>query len=71
QVHLKFSTLNNIELLKSGDLEKEHDYFIRLSAYLEPITFIGDNSKLDLMLYWNNKKPVINTESFNLSIFYH
>ena len=70
-VHLQFSTLNNIELLKSGDLEKGHDYFIRLTAYLDPITFIGEKSDLDLMLYWNNKKPVINTESFNLSIFYH
>jgi len=71
QVHMNFSALNNIKLLKSGDLEKGRDYFIRLMAYLDPVTFIGEKSNLDLMLYWNNKKPVVNTETFNLSIFYH
>jgi len=71
QVHRNFSTLNNIYLLKAGDLEKGKNYFIRLTAYLDPITFISQKSNLDLMLYWNNKKPIVNTESFNLSIFYH
>ncbi|MDO9548940.1 MAG: DUF4390 domain-containing protein [Candidatus Marinimicrobia bacterium] len=70
-VHLNFSSLSGVKLLKPGDLEKEHDYFIRLTAHLDPITFIGEKSDFDLMLYWNNKKPAVNTETFNISLFYH
>ena len=70
-VHTNFSAVNEVKLFNAHDLEKGHDYFIRLTAQLAPVSFIGKDSALDLMLYWNNKKPVVNTETFDISLFYY
>jgi len=50
-VHTNFNTIKGVKLFNARDLEKGHDYFIRLTAHLAPITFIGEESGLDLMLY--------------------
>ncbi len=70
-VHKYFTSVSNYQVLKSEDLKSGQDYYIRLTAYLENITFIGEDSDLDLMLFWNNKKPSVDTEVFNSSIFLH
>lgn len=70
-VHKNFSAIDGLKIVTPSDIEKNHRYFIRLSAHLEPITFIGQDSDLDLMLFWNNKRPVVSTEVFDISIFYH
>lgn len=69
--HASFGTLYRVKLLSPENLERERNYFFRISAALEPITFIGEKSRFDLMLYWNNKKPKIDTDNFNSTIFYH
>ncbi|HDP68447.1 MAG TPA: DUF4390 domain-containing protein [Candidatus Marinimicrobia bacterium] len=68
--HVWFGALYRVKLITPENLERNRDYFFRISAYLEPITFIGEKSRFDLMLYWNNKKPKIDTETFNSAIFY-
>lgn len=68
--HACFGTLYRVKLLSPENLERDRDYFFRISAALDPITFIGEKSPFDLMLYWNNKKPKIDTETFNSAIFY-
>jgi hypothetical protein len=69
QVHKNFTAVARIPVLKAGDLTIGQDYFFRLSAYLENIAFVGEEPDLDLMFFWNNKRPSIDTETFNSSIF--
>ena len=69
EVHSHFTTVTNFPVLKSGDLESGKDYYFRLTAYLENIAFIGDDSDFNLMFFWNDKNPSVNTEVFNSTIF--
>jgi len=71
QAHKYFSVVRRVEIIRPDDLVKNHTYYLQLSAYLEPVTFIGQKTDFNLMLYWNNKKPTIRTEEFDISIFYH
>ena len=69
QVHQNLVTLKDVKIINSSNLKRGQQYYIRLTALLDNITFIGGESELDLMLFWNNHRPVVNTSSFNLTIF--
>jgi len=69
QVHQNLVTLKDVKIIDSSNLRHGQQYYIRLSALLENITFIGGGSELDLMLFWNNHRPIVNTSSFNTTIF--
>lgn len=68
-VHQHLATLRDVKIFDSSNLKRGQQYYIRLTGLLENITFIGGESELDLMLFWNNHRPVVNTSSFNSTIF--
>jgi len=68
-VHQNLVTLKDVKIIDSSDLKRGQQYYIRLTAWLENVTFIGGESELDLMLFWNNHRPIVNTNSFNSTIF--
>jgi hypothetical protein len=69
RVHQNLTTLKEVKIIDSSNLKGGQQYYIRLTAALDNITFVGGESELDLMLFWNNRRPAINTSRFNSTIF--
>jgi len=67
--HKKFSAISEYNVTGSDQIKRDKNYYIQITADLEPIMFLGNKDKLDLMLFWNKKKPVIRSKTFNSSIF--
>ena len=68
-MHEEFTKIRNYKVLNSVKIREGQRYFIRISAYLEKITFYDISEKFDLMLYWNNSVPVIESKMFDSSLF--
>ncbi len=68
-VHGAFTRVEELAVLRAADLEAGRSYVLEISAYLDPVTFVGSQDKIDLMLFWNNQKPVLRSQPFTDSIF--
>ena len=68
-VHDAFTQVEEVAVLGAADLKAGKSYIVEISAHLDPVTFVGSKEKIDLMLFWNNKRPVLRSEPFTDSIF--
>ena len=68
-VHAGFTNVDRVKIVEADNLLPGKRYFIRISAELDDITFLGTQDDLDLMLFRNNTEPTIRTELFDLSRF--
>ncbi len=68
-VHLEFARIDRHQILNTSNLKEGKKYYVRITAYMDKITFYELSENFDLMLYWNNNQPVTESNLFDLSLF--
>ena len=69
QAKILFTSLTDLEILSSNDLNSQHSYHIKITAWLDKIHLRGMEEDLNLNFYWNSIKPSVNTPVFRKSDF--
>jgi hypothetical protein len=69
QVHANFTRLQQVPLLEAVNLEAGRSYYLRAEAYLADIRLLGEGVELNMMLFWDEKRPVARSGLFDLSFF--
>lgn len=58
----------NVRVIDTDDLDQNSEYFVRVSAFLDPIQMDDVGKSVNLMLRWASVKPTIASEKFKLQI---
>lgn len=62
-----YITAQNVSTIQTTDLPPDGDYFVRVTAYLDPIQMDDMGKSVNLMLRWASVKPTIVSEKFKLT----
>lgn len=60
--------LNTIYTVSSEDIRFDREYYVKIIASLDKIFIPNLDKEIDLMYYWNKKKPEISSALFNRSL---
>jgi hypothetical protein len=69
QAKILFTSLTDLEIISSSDLDSQFSYNIKITAWLDKIHLRGMEEDLNLNFYWNSIKPSVNTPVFRKSDF--
>ena len=61
-----YITVTNLVIVDTANLSDEIDYFVRVTAYLDPIKLDDMGESVNLMLRWASVKPTIVSEKFQI-----
>jgi len=61
-----YISARNVSVLITDELDPELDYFLKVSAFLDPIQMDDVGKSVNLMLRWASVKPTIVSEKFKL-----
>lgn len=62
-----YISVNNLDLITVDELDPGAEYFLQVSAYLDPIKMENVTESVNLMLRWASVKPTIVSENFRVS----
>ncbi len=62
-----YITVRNLVVVNTADLPADQEYFIRVTAYLDPIKLADMSESVNLMLRWASVKPTIVSEKFRVN----
>ncbi len=63
------SSVQGYALLSKDLLNRNEQYYIKITAYMDKIYMPEMDQELNLMFYWNSIKPEISTDIFTAEIF--
>jgi hypothetical protein len=61
-----YISVSNLVIANTQDLSGEQDYFVQVTAYLDPIKLDDISESVNLMLRWASVKPTIVSEKFRI-----
>jgi hypothetical protein len=62
-----YVSIQNLSVVSTGDLSADQDYFIRVTAFLDPIKMDNMSESVNLMLRWASVKPTIVSDKFRIA----
>jgi len=62
-----YVSIQNLSVVSTGDLLADQDYFIRVTAFLDPIKMDNMSESVNLMLRWASVKPTIVSDKFRIA----
>jgi hypothetical protein len=63
-----YITVQNLTAMNTDDLSPSSEYFLKVTAFLDPIKMDDVGKSVNLMLRWASVKPTIATEKFKLEL---
>jgi hypothetical protein len=69
QAKILFTSLIDLEIISSNDLDSQFSYHIKITAWLDKIHLRGMEEDLNLNFYWNSIKPSVTTPIFRKANF--
>jgi len=61
-----YITVRNLSVVNTSNLSADQDYFVKVTAYLDPIKLDNMSESVNLMLRWASVKPTIVSEKFRI-----
>jgi len=61
-----YISVSNLSVVNTSDLSADQDYFVRVTAFLDPIKLDDMSESVNLMLRWASVKPTIVSEKFRI-----
>ncbi len=61
-----YITVRNLVVVNTADLSSDQEYFLRVTAYLDPIKMDDISESVNLMLRWASVKPTIVSDKFRI-----
>ncbi len=61
-----YISVSNLVVVNTQELSSDHEYFIKVSAYLDPIKLDDMSESVNLMLRWASVKPTIVSDKFRV-----
>jgi len=61
-----YITVSNLVVAHTENLDADQEYFIKVSAYLDPIILENMSGSVNLMMRWASVKPMILSEKFKV-----
>lgn len=62
-----YVSIQNLSVVSTSDLSADQDYFIRVTAFLDPIKMDNMSESVNLMLRWASVKPTIVSDKFRIA----
>ncbi|MCF7823456.1 MAG: DUF4390 domain-containing protein [Candidatus Marinimicrobia bacterium] len=62
-----YVTVLNLTVANTEDLPAQNEYFLRVTAFLDPVKLDNMSESVNLMLRWASVKPTIVSEKFRIS----
>ncbi len=64
EVHRSISEIQGYQVVYENLLDNDRQYYIQISAYMEKIQLPGIQEEINLMSYWNNSEPQLESAPF-------
>ncbi len=61
-----YITVRNLVIVNTADLSSDQDYFIKVTAFLDPIKMDNVGESVNLMMRWASVKPTIISDKFRI-----
>ncbi len=61
-----YISVSNLVIVNTKSLSEEQDYFVRVTAFLDPIKLDDMSESVNLMLRWASVKPTIVSDKFRV-----
>jgi len=63
-----YITVRNLVVVNTENLDPDQEYFLRVTAFLDPIKLENKSESVNLMMRWASVKPTIASEKFKIQV---